>query len=78
MLIDLFECNTGDVTVAALLDLTQGLQCNQSNPASRQSMNGMLQTFQTLNSIQYLNGAKLGAFQVTIFTLSISIILNTQ
>jgi pyridoxal/pyridoxine/pyridoxamine kinase len=55
-------CNnlTGDVTVAVLLDLTQGPQCNQKNAASMQSMNGILQTFQTLNSIQYLKGLKIG------------------
>lgn len=50
----------GDVTVAVLLDLTQGPQCNQKNAASMQSMNGILQTFQTLNSIQYLKGLKIG------------------
>ncbi|EFX79281.1 hypothetical protein DAPPUDRAFT_319707 [Daphnia pulex] len=50
----------GDVTVAVLLDLTQGPLCIQKNAASMQSMNGILQTFQTLNSIQYLKGLKIG------------------
>ncbi|XP_032778163.2 uncharacterized protein LOC116916942 isoform X1 [Daphnia magna] len=50
----------GDVTVTVLLDLTQGPQCNQKNAASMQSMNGILQTFQTLNSIQYLKDLKIG------------------
>lgn len=51
---------SGDVTVTVLLDLTQGPQCNQKNAASMQSMNGILQTFQTLNSIQYLKDLKIG------------------
>jgi len=50
----------GDVMVTALLDLTQGPQCNQTNAASSHSMNGILQTFQTLNSIQYIKGFKIG------------------
>lgn len=51
---------TGDVTATALLDLTQGPECKENNAASTQSMNGILQTFRTLNSIQYLKGLKLG------------------
>jgi hypothetical protein len=59
----LFFNLTGDVTVAVLLDLTQGPLCIQKNAASMQSMNGILQTFQTLNSIQYLKGLKIGNLQ---------------
>ncbi len=57
---DKWLISAGDVTVSVLLDLTQGPQCSQKNAASMQSMNGILQTYQTLNSIQYLKGLKIG------------------
>lgn len=58
-----YHYTTGDVMVTALLDLTHGSQCNQTNSASSQSMNGILQTVQTLNSIQYIKGMKIGKYQ---------------
>jgi len=35
----------GNVTVTAILDLSQGPLCNQSNVASLQSMNGMSSSY---------------------------------
>ena len=50
----------GDVIVTILLDLTQGIKCDQKSATSSQSMHGIMQTLTTLNAIQFINGVRIG------------------
>ena len=57
---DLVYQEKGDATVTVLLDLTYGAKCNKTSASSSQSMHGLLQTLQTLNTIQFLGSFKIG------------------